>query len=168
MKILKKALCTSLAVLSIATGASLPSAVSPNVYDSKPAIVQMIDADAACAVTTGGFNGDNWSGYTYVYASQYWSWGKLKTKTPKIKVCAFNANGKIKSGKFTVEITTPQDRGFRATKNITGSSTFKLNYGYSTYKIRIKRNNPWTYKKANTNRANCHWWSIDAKSNCSF
>lgn len=164
MKILKKALCTSLAVMSIAAGASLPSAVSPDAYDSKPAIVQMIDADAACAVTTGGFNGDYWSGYTYVYV-------KNPRKKAKIKVCAFNASGKIKSGKFKVRIATPQDYGFSDYEDVKGSGNITLNYGYSVYKIQICRNNPYQQlnnKKTNTNRANCHWWSIDAKSNCSF
>lgn len=162
MKILKKALCTSLAVLSIAAGASLPSAVNPDSYDSKPAIVQMIDADAACAVTTGGFNGDNWSGYTYVYV-------KNPRKKAKIKVCSFNASGKIKSGKFKVLITTPQDKGFQMVKKVESWDNIKLNYGYSTYKIQICRNNAYmSNKNVNKNRANCHWWSIDAKSNCSF
>lgn len=151
-------------IMTVSAGAATNIATKYEVAEPV-SIVSTIEAKAV-DVRRGGFNGNNWSGKTAVYATSYWSWGKLKYRNPKIKVCAFNANGKIKSGKFTVEVTTPQDRNFRKTMNITGSGTWTLNYGYQSYNVRIKRNNPWYNTSKNV--AACYWWSIDAKSNCYF
>lgn len=166
MKILKKALCTSLAVLSIAAGASLPSAVSPDAYDSKPAIVQMIDADAACDYRTGYFNGySNWTGYTYVYSNN------IKKKS-KVKICTFDQMGWRSGGNIDIKVYSPSGKCIKSLTDIDTSYTLSLPKGYSYYKIKIKPHNYgnsiWGQGKNFTNRGACVMWSIDAKSNCSF
>ena len=155
-----------LAALMSVSAVAAPAAMTKMGVAEPTAIVQTLEASAKVAVTRGCFNGNNWSGYTNIYATSYRSWGKTKYRNPKIKVCAFNRNGKFKSGKFTIEITTPQDRNFRVTKNATNSGTWTLNYGYSSYRIRIKRNNPWF--NSSNNIAATQYWSIDATSNCYF
>lgn len=167
-KSMKKGACAVLAAVMLTAGVAFPSYTNQKT-DSEPfAFVQTIEASAASKqVITGCFNNNNWSGYTYAYATSYRNWrGQTIYRNPKLKFCAFNSNGKIRSGKFTVEITTPQSRNFRVTKTIKGSGYWTLNYGYSSYKIRIKRDNSWVNYANNV--AATRYWSIDATSNSYF
>lgn len=165
---LKKGMCATLAAITLTAGMAFPSYTSQKTNSEPFAFVQTIEASAASKqVITGCFNNDNWSGYTYAYATSYRNWrGQTIYRNPKLRFCAFNRNGKIRNGSFTVEVTTPQSKNFRVTKNINGSGSWSLNYGYSSYKIRIVRRSGW-YSYAD-NVAATHYWSIDATSNCYF
>ncbi|MBR1528477.1 MAG: hypothetical protein IJ642_04140 [Oscillospiraceae bacterium] len=166
---LKKGTCTILAAITLTAGVAFPSHTNQKNINEPFAFVQTIEANAASKqVVRGNFNyNTNWTGYTTVYAYSYKSWGKTKYKSPKLKFCAFDYRGRIKDGRFTVEVTTPENRNFRVTKNIKGSSYWTLNYGYSKYCVRLKRNyNTWVAYDVNT--SNTRYWSIDATSNCWF
>ena len=180
MKKMKKALCTALAVLTVATGASLPSAVSSGSFDSKPGIVQMIDANAATDVRRGRFNnnGCSWTGYTYIYATQGRNWrGQWYNKTPKVKLCTFDAMGWRSGGTMLVEVCTSYGK-YIGTYKVKSGSKLTLPGGYSGYKIRIARY-IFNYGNSSTarirasadnfsNSGACQMWSIDASTNCYF
>lgn len=166
MKILKKTMCTSLAVLTIATGAFLPSAINPEKYNSKPAIIQMIDADAACAVRTGNFNGyNNWTWYTYVYS-------KNTKKKATVKICTFDQMGWRSGGNIDIKVYSPNGNCIKTLTDIDTSYTLVLPKGYSYYKIKIKPhkygNSIWGQGENFLNMGRCVMWSMDAKSNCTF
>ena len=145
-----------MAALMSVSAIGAPTVMTKLGVDTPIAIVHNIEASAAY-VTTGCFNGDNFSGYTYVYP-------KNSRKASKIKVCAFRENGKINGGKFTVYVYS-SNGAFVKSQNISGSGYVTLNSGYSGYKIRTKRNNPWGRSAAADNRAKTVYWSIDRYSN---
>lgn len=162
MKKTKKALCTALAVLTVATGVSLPSAVGSSSLDSKPGIVQMIDANAA-SVKTGRFNNWKWTGYTYVYSTN-------TRKSPKIKICTFDLAGWRSGGTIDIQIYSSNGRLLK-TYNAKGTAcNITLPKGYSCYKIRIRPHSYGSGVIASgrnwTNIGKCVMWSMDAKSYC--
>lgn len=115
-----------------------------------------IVADAAVSygynTKTGCFNGNNWSGWTIINPNN-------NKRSSRIKVCAFRQNGKINSGKFKVDIYSG-NWNYCGTVWCTGSKSIYLNYGYDSYRVRIRR----TDYGAN-NIARTQYWSIDACSN---
>ncbi|MBR6622297.1 MAG: hypothetical protein IKK91_00115 [Ruminococcus sp.] len=166
MRFFKKAMCTSLAVLTITVGASLPKAIAPEAYGSAPAVIQVMDADAACAVKTGYFNGyDYWTGYTYVYS-------KNTNKKAKVKICTFDNMGWRSGGNIDIKVYSPNGSCIKSLTDIDTSYTLTLPKGYSYYKIKIKphrySNSIWGQGENFLNMGRCVMWSMDAKSNCTF
>jgi hypothetical protein len=145
------------AFMMCGTFVALPQAKENNVIPQF-SIVQEVEASAAY-VTKGCFNGDSYSGWTYVYPQN-------SRKSSKIKVCAFRENGKINSGKFKVQIYSANGN-YVDTVSVSGSGYITLNSGYSGYKVRFIRNNPWSRdgKKAADNRAKTVYWSLDRYKN---
>lgn len=150
-----KIIASVLATLMLSTAMITPSTPLIESTSEQIAIVQTMEASAAqVRVIKGCFNDNNWSGSTYVRV--------LNTnKNAKIKVCAFREDGKIKNGKFKVEITTPSDSTFSKVISCSGYKYITLNYGYSSYNVRIIRNG-----KGNTNVSRTRYWSIDYTKNC--
>ncbi len=166
MRFFKKAMCTSLAVLTITVGASLPKAIAPETYGSSSAVIQIIDADAACAVKKGYFNGYSyWTGDIRVYS-------KNMSKKAKLKICTFDKAGWRSGGNIDIKVYSPNGSCIKSLTNIDTSYTLTLPKGYSYYKIKIKPHNYgnsiWGQGKNFTNIGKCVMWSMDAKSNCAF
>lgn len=105
---------------------------------------------------TGNFNGNNWStSHRFVVSKA--------SVTPKFKVYTYNANGKSTSGRFSIRVTTPQDRSYSKTYwNKKNGDTITLDKGYSQYNIEIRR-----YGTSSSNVANCYYWAFKATSSSS-
>lgn len=137
--------------LAMVCGVGVHNSISPSTTDN--ALVAEAAGYHFCTVKTGCFNGNNWSGWTYVYPDN-------SRKSSKIKVCAFRQNGKINSGKFKVDVYSGNGN-YVKTVNISGSGYITLNSGYSSYKVRFRRTNTGADNVSKT-----QYWSIDATTNC--
>lgn len=162
MRILKKALCTTLALLTITAGASLPNTVGAKPLTPTTGIVQMIDANAA-TVRTGRFNSWNWTGYTYINSTNI-------KKSPKIKICTFDAIGHRSGGTIDIQIFSSNGKLLKTYYTKGTVCYISLPKGYSRYKIRIRPHNYGSgiigTGRNWTNIGKCVMWSIDAYSYC--
>lgn len=120
--------------------------------DNNTAIVAEAAVSYGYNTKTGDFNGNNWSGWTTVNP-------RNSRNNAHIKVCAFRQNGKINSGKFKVDIYSG-NWNYCGTVWCTGSKSISLNYGYDSYRVRIRRTD-----YGSNNVARTQYWSIDAGSN---
>jgi hypothetical protein len=159
MKVDKKKLIATLTTgMMLCSALAIPTAQGESVLTTT-GIVQTVDASAV-TVKKGGFsNGTAWASPYYLqnlYVSSYTSWGKTKYRSPKIKVCSFNAQGKKTSGKITVRITTPENKGWYKDIKFNSGQTKSIDYGYTKYNIQVRRTNT-----SGNNVENCYWWSVD-------
>ena len=146
-----KLVAASLAALMMCGAFVAPVKPKDNSMLSNLSIVQTMEVNAEY-VTRGCFNGNNYSGWVYLCP-------KDSRKSSKIKVCAFMQNGKIKSGKFKVQVYSGNGN-YVKTCSISGSGYITLNSGYSSYKIRFIRNGTGA-----TNVSRTQYWSVDRYKN---
>lgn len=154
VKTKKRFVAASLAALMMCSAFVAPVKTTSNSTLSNVSIVRTVEASAEY-VTRGCFNGSWYSGWVYLYPEN-------SRKSSKIKVCAFMQNGKIKSGKFKVQVYSGNGN-YVGTYSVSGSGYITLNSGYNSYKIRFIRNG-----NSSTNVSRTQYWSVDRYKNLSW
>lgn len=147
----KRFTAAALAALMMCSAFVAPVKTTSNSTLSNVSIVRTMEASAEY-VTRGCFNGRTYSGWVYLTPQN-------SRKSSKIKVCAFMQNGKIKSGKFKVQVYSGNGN-YVGTYSISGSGYITLNKGYDSYKIRFIRNG-----NGSTNVSRTQYWSVDRYKN---